>query len=403
MATRCSSFDRMTAAQRVRTAEGAVSFRLDATDPCGARAGVLATPHGDVPTPVFMPVGTQAAVKTMAPWDLEAIGATIVLANTYHLFLRPGHETVRALGGLHRFMSWERPVLTDSGGFQVMSLAERNRVADDGVTFRSHLDGSPRFLSPEIAIDVQLALGADVVMAFDQCARWPASYDEALAAHVRTLAWAARSRRRALEAQGRLDGPSALFGIVQGAIYEDLRRESARAVVDLDFPGYAVGGLSVGEPKQAMLEILPLVTSLLPADRPRYLMGVGFPEDLLDAIARGVDLFDCVMPTRNARKGTVFTSRGRLVVKNAAYARDESPLDPECDCATCRRVSRAYLRHLFSVNEMLAMRLATHHSLAFYLGLMRRAREAILAGRFAAFAAETRARLAGPPPRPEIG
>jgi queuine tRNA-ribosyltransferase len=371
-----------------------VSFHLAATDPdTGARAGVLSTPHGDVPTPAFMPVGTQGAVKTIAPWELEEIGAPIILANTYHLFLRPGHETVRTLGGLHRFMSWDRAILTDSGGFQVMSLADLNKITDDGVMFRSHLDGSSQFLSPEIATDVQLALGADVIMAFDQCARWPASHDEAAAAHRRTTAWAARSRRRALDAQGRLDGPSALFGIVQGAIYEDLRRESVRAITDLDFPGYAVGGLSVGEPKEAMLDILPLVTSALPADRPRYLMGVGFPEDLLDAIARGVDLFDCVMPTRNARKGTVFTSRGRLVVKNAGYARDESPLDPDCGCAACRRVSRAYLRHLFSVNEMLAMRLASLHSLAFYLRLMREAREAILAGRFAAFSRETRARF----------
>jgi len=375
---------------------GRVSFRLDATDPeTGARAGVLETPHGAVPTPVFMPVGTQAAVKTIAPWELEGIDARIVLSNTYHLFLRPGHETVRALGGLHRFMSWDRAILTDSGGFQVMSLAKLNKITDDGVTFRSHLDGSSQFLSPELAMDVQLALGADVIMAFDQCARWPASHDEAAAAHRRTTAWAARSRRRVLDLQGRLDGPCALFGIVQGAIYEDLRRESVAATMDLDFPGYAVGGLSVGEPKEAMLDVLSMVTSALPADQPRYLMGVGFPEDLLDGIARGVDLFDCVMPTRNARKGTVFTSRGRLVVKNATYARDESPLDPDCDCATCARVSRAYLRHLFSVDEMLAMRLASLHSLAFYLRLMRRSREAIVAGRFGAFRSETLARLRG--------
>ena len=325
-----------------RAGVGRVSFRIEATDPeTGARAGVLETPHGPVPTPAFLPVGTQGTVKTLAPWDLDEIGAPIVLANTYHLFLRPGHEAVRALGGLHRFMSWDRAILTDSGGFQVMSLSELNKIGDEGVEFRSHLDGSKRFLSPERAMDVQLALGADVIMAFDQCARWPATHDEARAAHVRTLAWAARSRERVVASQGTVYGRSALVGIVQGATYEDLRRDSARAITDMDFPGYAIGGLSVGEPKEAMFETLPLVTGLLPPERPRYLMGVGFPEDLLEGIARGVDMFDFVMPTRNARKGTVFTSRGRLVVKNAAYARDESPLDPDCACSTFRAGSTA--------------------------------------------------------------
>jgi queuine tRNA-ribosyltransferase len=373
-----------------------VSFTLLATDPTtGARAGILHTPHGDVPTPAFMPVGTAGAVKTLSPADLEEIGARIILANTYHLFLRPGEALVQALGGLHRFTSWNRAILTDSGGFQVMSLADLNKISDEGVEFRSHLDGSRRFLSPEIAMDVQLSLGADVIMAFDQCARWPATWPEARAAHERTLAWAARSRSRVVERQGSVNGRSALFGIVQGATYEDLRRDSAHAIVAMDFPGYAVGGLSVGEPKEAMLETLPLVTGLLPPERPRYLMGVGFPEDLLEGIARGVDLFDCVMPTRNARKGTVFTSRGRLVVKNAAYARDESPLDPDCRCSTCRRVSRAYLRHLFQVGETLAMRLASLHSLAYYLDLMSRARESILAGGFERFRKETLGRLSG--------
>jgi queuine tRNA-ribosyltransferase len=371
-----------------------IAFTLVATDPAtGARAGVLHTPHGDVPTPAFMPVGTLGAVKTLAPTDLEEIGAHIILANTYHLFLRPGEELVQSLGGLHRFLSWPRAMLTDSGGFQVMSLSDLNKIGDEGVEFRSHLDGSKRFLSPERAMDVQLALGADVIMAFDQCARWPATHDEARAAHVRTLAWTRRSRARVVESQGTVNGRSALFGIVQGATYEDLRRESAHAITDMDFPGYAIGGLSVGEPKEAMFETLPLVTGLLPPERPRYLMGVGFPEDLLEAVARGVDMFDCVMPTRNARKGTVFTSRGRLVVKNAAYARDESPLDPDCACSTCRRFSRAYLRHLFQVGEMLGMRLASLHSLAFYLDLMRRAREAIVAGRYDEFRNETLARL----------
>jgi len=377
-------------------ARNGIAFTLEATDPAtGARAGVLHTPHGDVPTPVFMPVGTLGAVKTLAPADLEEIGAHIILANTYHLFLRPGEELVRDLGGLHRFMSWDRAVLTDSGGFQVMSLSELNTISDEGVEFRSHLDGSRHFLTPERAMDVQLALGADVIMAFDQCARWPATWDEANAAHRRTLAWTARSRARVVDRQGSVSGRSSLFGIVQGATYADLRRESAHAITDMDFPGYAIGGLSVGEPKEAMFETLPLVTGLLPEERPRYLMGVGFPEDLLEGIARGVDMFDCVMPTRNARKGTVFTSRGRLVVKNAAYARDESPLDPDCSCSTCRRASRAYLRHLFQVGEMLAMRLASLHSLAFYLDLMRRAREAILAGRYDAFRKETLERMRG--------
>jgi queuine tRNA-ribosyltransferase len=371
---------------------GAFGFRLVATDAgTGARAGLLSTPHGDVETPVFMPVGTLGAVKTLSPADLEEIGANLILANTYHLLLRPGPDLVRDLGGLHRFASWRRAMLTDSGGFQVMSLADLNRITDEGVEFRSHLDGSRHFLSPERAMEVQLALGADIVMAFDQCARWPATWEEANAAHLRTVAWARRSRARVEALQGSVRGASTLFGIVQGATYEDLRRASAAAIVDLDFPGYAIGGLSVGEPKPAMLDILPLVTGLLPAHAPRYLMGVGTPLDLLDGIERGVDMFDCVMPTRNARKGTVFTSRGRLVVKNAAYARDESPLDPDCDCFTCRRVSRAYLRHLFSVGELLAMRLASLHSLAFYLSLVRRARAAILEGRYAAFRREAAA------------
>ncbi|MFN0151128.1 MAG: tRNA guanosine(34) transglycosylase Tgt [bacterium] len=378
------------------TTRDRIAFTLEATDPAtGARAGILHTPHGDVPTPVFMPVGTLGAVKTLAPADLEEIGARIILANTYHLFLRPGEALVRDLGGMHRFASWERAMLTDSGGFQVMSLSELNTITNEGVEFRSHLDGSRHFLTPERAMDVQLALGADIIMAFDQCARWPATWDEANAAHMRTLAWTARSRARVIDQQGDVSGRSSLFGIVQGATYPDLRRESALAITGMDFPGYAIGGLSVGEPKEAMFETLPLVTALLPAEKPRYLMGVGFPEDLLEGIARGVDMFDCVMPTRNARKGTVFTSRGRLVVKNAAYARDDSPLDPECTCSTCRRFSRAYLRHLFQVGEMLAMRLASLHSLAFYLDLMRRAREAILAGRYDAFRKETLGRMRG--------
>jgi queuine tRNA-ribosyltransferase len=356
-----------------------IRFRIVAEDrETRARAGELLTRHGVVETPVFMPVGTQATVKTMAPSDLEEIGAKIVLANAYHLYLRPGTEIVRGAGGVHRFMGWDGAVLTDSGGFQIWSLASLNRVTEEGLEFRSHLDGSRHFMSPEENVRVQREIGADVIMALDECVPYPAERSFAERSHALTLRWA----ERALGAWRRDPGEQALFGIVQGSTYADLRRESARTLAAMDFPGYAVGGLSVGEPKSAMREMVDVVVGELPLDRPRYFMGQGFPEDIIGSVAQGIDMFDCVMPTRNARKGCVFTSHGRLVIKNAAYAADFGPLDPECSCYTCRNFSRAYVRHLFNAEETLAGRLATLHSLTFYVRMMRDMRRAIVEGRF---------------------
>lgn len=354
-------------------------FRVIAEDrETGARAGELVTPHGVVETPVFMPVGTQATVKTLAPSDLEEIGARIILANAYHLYLRPGAEIVRRAGGLHRFMGWDRAILTDSGGFQIWSIAKLNRVTDDGLEFQSHIDGSRHFMTPEENVRVQRALGADVIMALDECVAYPADRSYAERSSGLTLRWARRARDAWLEDPG----DQALFGIVQGATYPDLRRSAAEALGEMDLPGYAVGGLAVGEPKDAMREMVDVVVEALPSGRPRYFMGQGFPEDIIDSVAQGIDMFDCVMPTRNARKGSVFTSRGRVVVKNAVYADDFGPLDPACSCYTCRRFSRGYLRHLFQSEEMLAGRLASLHSLTFYLSMMREMRAAIIEGRF---------------------
>jgi len=357
-------------------------FRVIAEDPeTKARAGELVTPHGVVQTPVFMPVGTQATVKALAPDDLRELGAAIILSNAYHLFLRPGRETVREAGGLHRFMGWDRAILTDSGGFQIFSIARLNRVTDDGLEFQSHIDGSRHFMTPEENVAVQRDIGADIVMALDECVAYPAERRYAERSHRLTLAWAARAKA-AWRADPRAQ---ALFGIVQGATYADLRRDSARALADMGLPGYAVGGLAVGEPKSVMREMVDVVVPELPPDRPRYFMGQGFPEDIVGSVAQGIDMFDCVMPTRNARKGSVFTSRGRLVVKNAACAGDHSPMDPDCSCAVCRQFSRAYVRHLFAAEEMLGARLASYHSLAFYLGMMRDMRAAIVEGRFGAW------------------
>jgi len=344
-----------------------------------ARVGRLHTPHGVVETPVFMPVGTQGTVKSMDPDELTEMGARIILVNTYHLYLRPGHEIVREAGGLHAFMSWNHAILTDSGGFQVMSLADLREVRDEGVSFKSHLDGSVHFLSPERAIEIQNALGADIIMAFDECTPYPCDWEYARRAMRRTTEWARRCR----EAHKRPD--QALFGIVQGGTYHDLRRESAEALVELEFPGYAIGGLSVGEPRDEMLSTLELVTPLLPSDRPRYLMGVGTPEDLLESVALGIDMFDCVFPTRVARHGTVFTKGGRVIIRDAAYARDFGPLDPECKCRVCRKYSRAYIRHLIKAKEILGLRLATYHNLYFLISLMEETRKAILRGQFLAF------------------
>lgn len=345
----------------------------------GARAGELTTPHGVVETPVFMPVGTQATVKTLAPSDLAEIDARIILANAYHLYLRPGADIVRRAGGLHRFMGWDRAILTDSGGFQVWSIARLNRVTDEGLEFQSHLDGSRHFMTPEENVRIQRDLGADIIMALDECVAYPADRSYAERSSRLTLQWA----RRARDAWAESPGGQALFGIVQGATYADLRRASAEELAGMDLPGYAIGGLAVGEPVDAMREMVDAAVGALPPEKPRYFMGQGFPEDIIGSVAQGVDMFDCVMPTRNARKGSVFTSSGRIVVKNAAYADDFGPLDPECSCYTCRRFSRSYLRHLFQSEETLAGRLASLHSLTFYLSMMRGMRAAIVEGRFA--------------------
>jgi queuine tRNA-ribosyltransferase len=347
-----------------------------------ARAGRLSTAHGFVQTPVFIPVGTVGTVKTLSPKDLKELGVEIILGNAYHLYLRPGHQVIADLGGLHRFVSWDRPILTDSGGYQVFSLAGLCKVNDEGVTFQSHLDGSFHTLSPETAIGIQEALGADVIMAFDECLPYPSSYDATRQSLRRTLDWALRCK----EARRRPD--QALYGIIQGGFYPDLREESAKAMVEIGFDGYAIGGLSVGETKEMMLEVVEKVVPLLPREKPVYLMGVGLPEDLVECVIRGVDLFDCVMPTRHARSGWLFTSFGRVIIKNAQYTKDESPLDPACTCYTCQNFSRAYLRHLFMAQETLALRLNTIHNLHYYLRLMERIREAIKEDRLFQFRKE---------------
>ncbi len=345
-----------------------------------ARLGKITTPHGGINTPVFMPVGTQASVKTLSPGDLVDVGAEIILSNTYHLFLRPGHELVKEFGGLQQFMGWRRPVLTDSGGFQVFSLAELRKITEEGVTFQSHIDGGARhFITPEYAIEIQEALGADIIMVFDECIPFPATHDYSREALERTLRWARRCK------EAKKDTGQALFGIVQGGMYPELRKHSAEALVDIGFDGYAVGGLSVGETKPVMYEMIEASAPSLPQDSPRYLMGVGTPEDLVEGVDRGIDMFDCVMPTRNARNGTFFTSLGKVVIRNARYERDQQPIDPECACSTCRTFTRAYLRHLFNAGEVLALRLGTIHNVFFYLNLMLNIRSSIEEGRFKEF------------------
>jgi queuine tRNA-ribosyltransferase len=361
------------------------NFTLLATDSSGARIGRIETDHGAVETPAFMPVGTQGTVKTLSVSDLEEIGAGLILANTYHLYLRPGERLIEEVGGIHRFMSWQGPILTDSGGYQVLSLADLSRIDDDGVEFKSHLDGSTHFLTPERVVDVQLSIGSDIMMVLDHCASFPCDRPAAERAVDRTTRWAERSLAANGPRIARGDFERVLFGIVQGSTYGDLRERSAREVVALDFPGYAVGGLSVGEPKAVTFEMVERTARVLPPRAPRYLMGVGLPEDIVEAVSRGIDLFDCVLPTRNARNGAVFTSRGKLVVRNAAYARDRGPLDPECRCEVCRTYSRSYIRHLFNVGEMLGPRLATYHNLYFYLHLVSEMRQGIKDGRFAAW------------------
>ncbi|HYE93684.1 MAG TPA: tRNA guanosine(34) transglycosylase Tgt [Terriglobales bacterium] len=357
-----------------------MTFELLATDGA-ARRGRLVTAHGVVDTPVFMPVGTRGTVKGLGPDDLRAAGATIVLGNTYHLFEKPGHELIRELGGLHRFMAWEGPILTDSGGFQVFSLAKVRKITDEGARFRSPLDGRDHLLTPELAIEIQHALGADIIMPLDECLAYPATAEATAASLALTLRW----ERRSLEAHRRAGGGRALFGIVQGGTDPALRRRAVDETVALGFDGYAIGGMAVGEPKPEMYALTELVAGRLPASQPRYLMGVGKPEDLVESVARGVDMFDCVLPTRNARNGQAFTADGPLTIKQARFARDPAPLDARCGCYTCRTFSRAYLRHLFLAQELLVHRLLSLHNVHFFVGLAAAMREAIARGAFEAF------------------
>jgi queuine tRNA-ribosyltransferase len=369
-------------------------FEVLKTDSNGARLGRLTTPHGVIDTPAFMPVGTAGTVKGLTQQALGDLGVQILLGNTYHLYLRPGHERIRRLGGLHKFMSWPGAILTDSGGFQVFSLSELRKVTDEGVIFRSHLDGSEHNLTPEKSIEIQQALGSDIAMVLDECIEFPAEHDRAAQAVKRTTAWARRCRDYAREhADDSMTPGQSLFAIVQGGTHVDLRAESARQLVDLDLPGYAVGGLAVGEPHALTCEMTAAATAELPVDRPRYLMGVGLPEQLTDYVACGIDMMDCVLPTRNARNGCLFTSAGRVNIKNARYAEDLRPLDEQCSCMVCRTYSRAYLRHLFMANEILASILNSHHNIAFYLDLMSKIRNAIALGDSVAFSAQMHASL----------
>jgi queuine tRNA-ribosyltransferase len=357
-----------------------MDFTLIARDPaCEARLGVIDTPHGRVSTPAFMPVGTQGAVKALTPEQVHALGAEIILGNTYHLMLRPGNRLIAELGGLHRFMNWRGPILTDSGGFQIYSLGNLRTMTEEGATFQSHIDGSRHFLSPERAVEIQESLGSDIMMCLDECIAYPAERGEIERALSRTARWAARCKK------SRRNETQALFGIIQGGVDRDLRQQGVEEIAAIGFDGYALGGLSVGEPKELLLDTLAATAPLLPEDRPRYLMGVGTPEDLVDGVYHGIDMFDCVMPTRSARNGLLFTNGEKVVIKNARYREDGSPLDSQCDCYTCQNYSRAYLRHLFVAGEILAMVLNTIHNLRYYLRLMERIRSAVREGRYADF------------------
>ena len=347
-----------------------------------ARTGILKTPHGDIRTPVFMPVGTQATVKSVSSCELAEAGAQIILSNAYHLYLRPGEDVIREAGGLHRFMNWKGPILTDSGGFQIFSLATLNKVTKDGVRFQSHVDGSRHFLTPEDVIRIQISLGSDILMPLDECVKYPSEKQDVKKSVELTTEWARRSR---LAWDTRT--PSLLFGIVQGGVYKDLRKKSREDLIEMNFPGYAIGGLSVGEPSERMYEILSDTAPALPENKPRYLMGVGLPLDLFEAVAQGVDMFDCVVPTRNGRNATVFTPTGRLLLRGASYTRDFRPIDENCPCQACRQYSRAYLRHLFNAGELLAGRLASLHNLTFFIQLLDSMREAIAENRFLEFRA----------------
>jgi len=357
------------------------SFEIikDDQDSC-RRLGKITTPHGEIHTPVFMPVGTQATVKALTPEEVAGqIRAEVILCNTYHLYLRPGHEVIERLGGLHRFMNWQRPILTDSGGFQIYSLSALRKISDEGAVFQSHLDGSKHFLTPERAIEIQQALGADIIMCLDECISYPSSVQDAAAAAERTTVWAARCR------ESHRTAGQALFGIVQGGMHKELREKSARELQQIGFDGYALGGLSVGESTEMMLDIVEHAVPLLPENRPRYLMGVGKPADLVECVGRGIDMFDCVLPTRNARNGMLFTRRGNVLIKNARYRDDERPLDEQCACYTCRNYSRAYLRHLYMAKEILSYRLNTLHNLFYFTTLLEGLREALHEGTFAEF------------------
>ncbi|MCK5422700.1 MAG: tRNA guanosine(34) transglycosylase Tgt [Deltaproteobacteria bacterium] len=341
-----------------------------------ARLGKIHTNHGEINTPAFIPVGTQATIKALTPEDLKGLGAEIILCNTYHLFLRPGHELIKSLGGLHRFMHWDYPLLTDSGGFQVYSISANQKVSEEGIAFKSHLDGSRHFLTPELCMEIQEALGADVAMCLDECVPYPSSYEYVHDSLKRTTRWAKRCQKsKKRESQ-------ALFGIVQGGMFKDLREQSARELVNLNFDGYAIGGLSVGESTSLMREMVEHSAALLPREKPRYLMGVGTPEDIVESVKRGIDMFDCVLPTRNARNGMLFTSFGKIAIKNARHRSEDIPIDPHCTCYTCTHYSRAYLHHLFSAKEILSSRLNTIHNLFYYLSLIKELRMAILEGRF---------------------
>lgn len=347
-----------------------------------ARVGILHTEHGDVETPVFMPVGTYGTVKTVSPHELDELGTQMILSNTYHLYLRPGDTLIREAGGLHRFISWQKPILTDSGGFQVFSLSPLRQIDDHGVTFQSHWDGSRHLFTPERVIEIQRNLGSDFMMVLDECSSYPCSEDQAEEANTRTLQWAERSLIHMEKTKNMALGNQFLFGIVQGSTYSQIRKKSACGLIDLNLDGYAIGGLGVGEPRDLLFEMTELCTGILPESKPRYLMGVGKPEDIVEGVTLGVDMFDCVIPTRNGRNGTVYTWTGKLVIKNQAYQKDFSPIDSQCTCYTCRHFTRAYLRHLFQVNEILGLRLATIHNLHFYMTLMNKAKEAIFKGKF---------------------
>ncbi len=366
-----------------------IPFELQKTDTdTHARAGKFTTDHGTVETPIFMPVGTKGSVKAVSPEEVKSAGARIILGNTYHLYLKPGLDVIEHAGGLHQFIHWDRPILTDSGGFQVFSLAELNEITDEGVTFQSHIDGSTHHFNPQLSMDIQRVLGSDIMMAFDECAPYPSDYDYAREAMLRTHRWAEECLEIVRNRETLYGNRQYLFGIVQGSTYEDLREESVKALTSLGFDGYAVGGVAVGEPKEEVRRITEFTTPLLPKHLPRYLMGVGKPEDIVESIAAGVDMFDCVIPTRNARNGLVYTWDGRLTVRNATFTDDHTPIDEACDCYTCQHYTRAYIRHLLNVNEIFGHRLATIHNLHFFLGLTAKAREAILNGEFASWKEE---------------